>query len=267
MFYWTRVFSQSITSFRNHTTDHHAIVFRLPLYGTKISDSFLLKMNFDGEHWTKKTKRKMTRHEESETLGNKRAKTTQENPSLDMNCLLSPNWLTSEVIDEYLKLLQKHNPNIFIFETAFYEDLQCGGFESLKAEYKAKDVLSYRKLFIPIIHRDSCFLVSWDKSEVCLLDPYDLSRTQIKEQELAIYQSHMKLLIILKEVYFKPMYESQNKIIPNNSISIMMPPKIPTQLNAHDCGVFLLMFLKFQTLDWKFDFHSDDMIKIRNMIK
>ena len=46
------------TTFRNHTTDHYTIVFRLPILGSKFLDSFLMRMNFDGEHWTKNQKRK-----------------------------------------------------------------------------------------------------------------------------------------------------------------------------------------------------------------
>ena len=46
------------TSFRNHTTDHHAPVIRIPVFGNSISDAFLQDTNFDREHWTKASKRK-----------------------------------------------------------------------------------------------------------------------------------------------------------------------------------------------------------------
>ena len=46
-----------------------------------------------------------------------------------------------------------------------------------------------------------------------------------------------------------------------------MPPTIPTLLNAHDCGIFLLMFIKFDIKHWNFEFKSEDTIKLRDLIK
>ena len=87
------------TSFRNHTTDHHAIAFRVPEVGAQFSNSFLSKINFDREHWTKTKhqKRKFNESEDRDAPTNKRNKAN--NGITNMNDLYSPNWLTSETID------------------------------------------------------------------------------------------------------------------------------------------------------------------------
>ena len=53
----------------------------------------------------------------------------------------------------------------------------------------------------------------------------------------------------------------------NKRIEVEIPPKIPKQHNDYDCGVFLLMLVKFKILKWNLEFHSNDMIRIRDMIK
>ena len=52
------------TSYRNHTTDHHAVVVRIANIGNKKSEAFLQNIRFDQENWTKLPKRK-TDDEES----------------------------------------------------------------------------------------------------------------------------------------------------------------------------------------------------------
>ena len=47
------------TSFRNHTTDHHAPVIRIPVFGNNLSEAFLQDINFARQHWTKTPKRKL----------------------------------------------------------------------------------------------------------------------------------------------------------------------------------------------------------------
>jgi hypothetical protein len=92
------------TSFRNHTTDHYAIVFRLPLFGNKMSESFLENMNYDGEHWTKVAKRKRSAKETTERSFKKPSAQADDHGKL--KCLLSPNWLTSDAIDMYINFFR-----------------------------------------------------------------------------------------------------------------------------------------------------------------
>ena len=39
---------------------------------------------------------------------------------IDLTCLFSPNWLNDEVINTYLKLLNRHNSKIFMYESQFH---------------------------------------------------------------------------------------------------------------------------------------------------
>ena len=70
------------TSFRNHTTDHHAIVFRVPEVGARFSNSFLSKINFDREHWTK---RKFNESEGRDAQSNKRTKANNVLTNIQFN--------------------------------------------------------------------------------------------------------------------------------------------------------------------------------------
>lgn len=45
------------TSFRNHTTDHHTIVVRIPAYDNNFSETFLKDIHFNQDHWTKSKRR------------------------------------------------------------------------------------------------------------------------------------------------------------------------------------------------------------------
>ena len=42
---------------------------------------------------------------------------------------------------------------------------------------------------------------------------------------------------------------------------------IPDQTNGHDCGVFMLMFLKYKSIDKSYNFTQDDMDSFRKIIK
>ena len=99
-----------VTSFRNHTTDHYVPVVRIPKFGNKISKTFLERIYFDREHWTKATKRKRNDNgNNDENAYKKRAKSKE---SCSLKCLLSPNWLTEEILNEYMKLLEKLNSDV-----------------------------------------------------------------------------------------------------------------------------------------------------------
>ena len=101
-----------------------------------------------------------------------------------------------------------------------------------------------------------CLLIICDDTELCLLDPYESTDVT----ELDTYQNHMKLLIAMKQVYFDQMHNIHNLNIPSYRMTVLMPPKVPRLRNAEDCGVFLLMFIKFSILSWTFEFSGDNII-------
>ena len=126
-------------------------------------------VNFDGEHWTKQHKRKRNECQESDTASNKRSRPF--NKVKNFKDLLSPNWVTSDTVDDYLMLLRNHDRSIFIFDTTFYHDLKKDGYEALEKKYKDKKILRCRRIYIPIFCRDHCFLVILDKDKTEILDP------------------------------------------------------------------------------------------------
>jgi Ulp1 family protease len=169
MSYWIANFSRntSLQASENNQRDHHAIVFRLPLFGNKMSESFLKNMNFDGQHWTKVTKRKRSAKEPTERNMKKQSTQTDDNEKL--KCLLSPNWLTSDVIDMYIKLLQKLDQTVLIYDTAFFHNLmQCGCRED-DMMFRYEKVTVFQKFYIPIYKKDHCFLVTFDKSVIHII--------------------------------------------------------------------------------------------------
>ena len=153
------------TSFRNHTTDHHTIVLRLPLFGNTMATSFLETVNFDGEHWTKTTKRKATNEEGKEKKFRKQSTEVVENAKDTLKSLLSPNWLTSEIVNSYIQLLRKLDSTVIIFDTAFYHKVKQCGYDA--DEMDMYDSLgNFKKLFIPIFEEDHCFLITY---EICVV--------------------------------------------------------------------------------------------------
>ena len=78
-----------------------------------------------------------------------------------------------------------------------------------------------------------------------------------ENKDLETYQNHLKLLESLIKAYIVPLFASQKKKCPQIQISILQPPRIPSQNNAYDCGVFLLMFIKYQLIKKKFDFGTE----------
>ena len=58
------------------------------------------------------------------------------------------------------------------------------------------------------------------------------------------YQTHLYILTDLKDKYWKPLYQKHSKPFNEPSISVNLPPSIPSQDNGHDCGEFLISFAK-----------------------
>eukprot|EP00092_Neocalanus_flemingeri_P022722 GFUD01024642.1.p1 GENE.GFUD01024642.1~~GFUD01024642.1.p1 ORF type:complete len:2733 (+),score=580.47 GFUD01024642.1:994-8199(+) len=257
------------TCFRNHTTDHYTIVIRIPVISNAMSDSFLQRINFDGERWTRTFKRKRFNISQSER-NTKQLITESEKQEIDFKCLFSPNWLTAVIIDSYMKLLQTIDLGILIFETSFSQTFQEVGYENLAVIYKDKKIINCKKIYIPIYEENHCYLVTCDKSELSLFDPYNFPDTiDEKKKELLLenYQNHLKFLMRMKDLYFKPLYENHNLTCPDFELSIFLPPKLPSLKNSYDCGVFLAMFVKYLIQKKKFDFDGDTAICIRESMR
>ena len=254
------------TSFRNHTSDHHTIVIRIPQFGNAFSDSFMQKINFDSGQWTKNSSRKRNNFDKSEVP----VKTQKVVEELSLKCLLSPNWLTEELIDTYMKLLQDIDAKYMMFETSFCKDLNQVGFENISVQYKDMKIISSKKVFIPVFEESYCFLVTADKTELNLMDPFhfpDVLEERRKDVSMEYHQNHLQFLRRLKDLYFKPLYESYNKPCPEFQVSVLMPPLLPSLANEYDCGVLLLMFAKNLVHSQDFNIDKNSVIQTRKLIQ
>ena len=267
------------TSYINYTTDHNLLSIRIGKTGNAFNTNFLQKMSFNVDKETKNRagERKhvfvsplpKVRREESKK-SRKRPMETDSQAGINLTCLFSPNWLNDEVIDEYLKLLNKQTNRIFAYTTYFYQSFAEGGFEKVKNYYRRCDVLSYSKIFIPVHHGNHWFLITFDGEELTTFDPYNypgsdgLKKSQLLEENM---QFHKNVLTNLNENYLKPLYEMNGKQWREIAIKVKLPPEIPAQENHHDCGVFLLVFCKYLIYKKSFDFGTEDMIFMRDMIR
>ena len=89
-----------------------------------------------------------------------------------MKSLLSPNWLTSEIVNSYIQLLRKLDSKVVIFNTAFYHGLKQSGYDGEELNmYDSRG--DFKKLFIPIFEEDHCFLITYENETLCVFDPYN----------------------------------------------------------------------------------------------
>ena len=288
------------TSFINYTSDHHLLSLRIPKHGNHFNAKFLEKLSFNVEKETRSkpmepkgsfqrnaqrkegtSKRRYKKNTtpvdltcEDETDKN----TESENQgSIDLTCLYSPNWLNDEVINTYLKLLNNHNNDVFMYETQFHEAFIEGGFERVQNYYRRQDVLqekenvlSFNEIFIPVHHGCHWFLIIFNGKELVSFDPFNYPGTDGKKKQELLENNrmfHMNILTNLKNNYLRPLFQKYNHQWEDITIRVQLPPEIPAQENGHDCGVFLLMFAKCLLLKLNFDFATEDMIHIRDDIR
>ena len=281
------------TSFINYTSDHHVITARIALLGNQFDDNFLKKMSFNVDIETRKAKKmkleKETKthirtpydgddHEKSEKQEAQKEGRSEDNlynteehsSNINLSCLFSPNWLNDEVIDNYLNLLKTIDDRNFMFTTYFYKTFSQRGFEGVKNYYQRFDLLSYRTIFIPVHHGSHWFLITFNGKELVSFDSYNYAGTSGKKRDEFLKENlkfHTDILKNLQENYFRPLYKLYGKTFANISVTVKLPPSIPAQDNSFDCGVFLLSIAKYLVFERNFDFCTEDMINIRNIIR
>ena len=267
------------TSFINYTTDHHLLSSRIAKNGNEFNTAFLQKLSFDVDKDTKHKSEGKTGYfdakpksecYEERSKKQKDQMHTEKQKEVDLTCLFSPNWLDDEVINKYLKLLNSKDSGVFMYSTFFHTAFTEGGFERVERYYRSYDVLSYRVLFIPVHHGNHWFLITFDGKELVSFDPYNYPGANgLKKKELLEENKrfHRSILTKLKHNYFEPLYKKNNRQCESIEVTVKLPPQIPAQENNHDCGVFLITFAKYLVFNKEFDFHTGDMIGIRETIR
>lgn len=282
------------TSFMNFTSDHHTIIIRVSSENCSFTDDFLEKMSFNADRETKNAKRRGTpiadrepkkarkevfKNEKKENKRDSKKEFVSEDfmeeeqtptKQIDLTCLYAPNWLNDEIIDCYFELLNKVDDNIFMFTTYFHQSFTQGGYEKVKNYYRNQNLLSFKTIYIPVHYANHWFLITISENEIVSYDPYNYPEAKgAKRVELLNrnMQFHTEILRNLRENYLKPLYRKYGKFYKDIAINVKVPPTIPAQDNNSDCGVFLLTFTKYLVFNREFNFCTQDMVLIRNVIR
>jgi hypothetical protein len=187
-----------------------------------------------------------------------------------VSCLDSNKWLNDEVINEFLRLVNNLDDEAFIFTSFFHTAFREGGFKRVKNYYKKYNLLDFRELYIPVHKNDHWFLIMLNGTELVAIDPFNYPQSNKKERMILLEKNkkaHLRGLIQLEKMYFKPLFASRNKQFTPLSFRVRVPPEIPAQNNSWDCGVFLATFVKYLVLKKEFDFDTQSMIGIRKTMK
>ena len=251
-------------------------------YAVDETAMFQFSERCDEEHDNKRGKKKKMKIEEKDSSivrenssDNEIVIEDKNSPSeyskrLNLTPLESQNWLNDEVINEYLRLLNTLDKDVFMFSTYFHTGFREGGFRRVKHYYKKHDLLGYKTLYIPVHQADHWFLITFDGEELVSYDPYNYPGASEQEREKLLKKNvklHLKTLQKLDNLYFKLLFKLKKKKLNKLIHRIMVPPNIPAQTNSWDCGVFLAAITKCLVLNEEFNFGTESMVSIRNIMK
>ena len=150
---------------------------------------------------------KETKKIKTEIITLKEDQNNEEHHTLNLSCLFSPNWLNDEVIDEYMKLLNLVDNEVFMFTTYFYNTFSTGGFEAVKNYYRRYNLFSYKTIFIPVHHGPHWFLITYNGDKLESYDPLIYPGETLEES----YQLHLQILTDIKDKYWKQLFQKYDK--------------------------------------------------------
>ena len=282
------------TSFFNFISDHKSAVIRIGLMQNTFDPTFVEKKNFNAEKHLKKLKSKV---EHSNLSSQFKMKSTivedlthfeNEEPTEDsivnIDKLHGSNWLDDTVINEYGKILQEQfKDTIIVFETHFLEQLTRHGYKGVRRWAKNVNIFDKQLVFYPMFENYHWFLAvqNNDERKMTMFEPYvpldevrhppklrkfNPSLRQMKSSKLdMITKKHMERLSLVHNEFVM-----KNEKLPTGLTFkqiVLCAPDIPHQSNSYDCGVFLLQFMKYLTMQEPFNFTCLDMPYFRQEIK
>ena len=161
-------------------------------------------------------------------------------------------YLNDTVVDFYLRYLIETIPtkySFYAFTSFFYNSLVEGGYEKVSKWTKNVDLFEYTHWFIPVVENEH-----WNLAVVCYpgacFDDNDKNLTYILFfDSLEIRNS--TLAKVLRD-YISSEWENKGKgpkLELGTHDIILYTPKIPTQDNSYDCGVFLLQYAELVMQD------------------
>ena len=247
-----------VTSFFNFISDHKSIVIRIG--ENELKDEVVQSLNLSNQKYMKKE----CKDEESPIKERMKIKTSEVNKECQVEdpykSLQGDNWLGDVVINAYGNLVQKCMDNVFVFSSFFYITLQSDP-QRAKRQTRNTNIFTKKYVFFPIHDVNHWYLIIVDTANDCIesLDPL-VYKTLLSKKQARLKQSKIraKIMEYLKSLKDFPQHKKY---------SSRANESIPDQTNGHDCGVYMLMFMKYKSLNKNYNFTQYDMECFRKMIE
>ena len=260
-------------------SDHKGIVARIGINDNLLKDEVISNFQNTSEKFMKKSpdtegiSQKSNYKFHQDVLQGKK----KNSNAVELSSLEGTNWLTSDVINEYGNIIKGQFKNSFVFSTYFFSSVRNRGEDSIRGWTQNTNIFEKDFVFFPVHENAHWYLIILKNREKTMevLDPYkplfhipanntnkkifDQTKKKIKERISSEHQD--KINVILKQLLQKQSWYE------NNSYTVNIRHDIPEQKNEWDCGVFLLMFMKFTVLNKPFNFETNDMANFRQTIK
>ena len=196
--------------------------------------------------------------------------------TLDLDSLEGTNWITDNVVTEYINLLKiVYHERIFCFSSHFFEHFSSGGIDVVRRWTKNENIFKKKLVFYPIIQNSHWFLAvqNNENQTLTMYDPFTdvkellcINEEKVSKKEtpktFKLVQQHNERLNNILYGYLCQHVDKPNEL--NFTVSVKIPPEIPHQRNGHDCGVYMLQFMKYIAMDKIINFTNEDMSFLRN---
>ena len=214
------------TAYNNHTSDHKAIVIRLPHEGNSIGNSFKQDYFKRNNHWIRKPTIKSTNlRDDDEDERFKR---------------------------DYIEVLNADNNNKHIF-SFHLEDMTTSLFENLPVPLKDIKILTkFDEVFFAVSSRDNYNIIHWNSEKLTLYE-------RKCKDAIKTYQKGLKQLTDFKEFYLDKLLESFKK----KPVQLKFSVEAVIEGRSTDHVMNVLKFLKLKFLNKNYDETQTDTGKIR----
>uniref|UniRef100_A0A914IDI0 Ubiquitin-like protease family profile domain-containing protein n=1 Tax=Globodera rostochiensis TaxID=31243 RepID=A0A914IDI0_GLORO len=157
----------------------------------------------------------------------------------DLLTLHGSEWLNDEVINFFLNLIVERNskdpnlPNVYTFNTFFYQKLQTNGFAGVKRWTRKVDIFSYEILIVP----------------VHLPNHWCMAVIDLKERKVDYYDSmsgsNETCLQLLSDYLGDESIDKRKQQFSSSGWTMECRKDIPRQSNFSDCGMFSCLFAEY----------------------
>jgi sentrin-specific protease 1 len=165
-------------------------------------------------------------------------------------------YLNDKVINDYADLINERYPHVYVFNTFFYCNLSVRGYDFVRRWARKNDVLSKKKLMIPIhIQKSSHWVLVCVNFETKKIQYYDsLGGHNFEAQHIIFNYLNNKYL----DEIGSPLCAKDWRLVTVENI--------PHQKNGHDCGVFVCTFAEYLARGAVFNFTQKNMKSFRQLI-